>query len=79
MKRTAKEIRRYVREQEWYCYWKTFILCTDLPLVKKMMGLLGYDPEILFFFFDWSKTLQGFAYWAQVNDEFNKWYNDGQE
>lgn len=77
--KTAKEIRKFIKSREWYRYWKTFILCTDLSLFKKLFVLTGHEPQQLFFYFDWSKTLQNSEYWAAAADEFNRWYEDGQE
>lgn len=77
MAKTLPQIKQYIKSQEWGKAFKknlkSYLKCTlDTYLKERILRLNSIILEA----FIWERTSQGVKYWADVETEYLKWYND---
>ena len=74
--KTPRQVRQYIRRQEWYHSFKELTLMElDRPLWKRLRTLWGFDCALTIKdAFNWDNTVQGRKHWEIVNECFTAWY-----
>lgn len=77
--RTAKEIRRYLKQQHWYKEYVSNLkpIWTRRNMICHIRGYKG-DCTISAAFL-WDATLQGCDTWRRRDKLFTNWYNRGKK
>lgn len=77
--RTAKEIRRYLKQQHWYKEYVRNVKprWSKRNIARYIKGYEGYCTIGGAFF--WKKTIQGHRTWMRREELFTNWYNRGKE
>lgn len=77
--RTAKEIRKYLKQQKWY---KDFVRNTRFRFKysksKAKYVIRGYcKKDTIACAFLWDRIPQDHEYWEAIDNRFRNWYNKG--
>jgi hypothetical protein len=76
MKKTAKQIYKYIKSQPWFREYVYEIHNSDVLNEKKTMEYINGlgDYYTITGAFDWAKTNAGYEKWQERNNQFLRWY-----
>ena len=76
--RTAREIRKYLKQQHWYKeYVRDVAKVPDYLRIRAVRGYLGINTTNSAFF--WCDAPQDIRAWSHRDDLFVNWYNRGKK
>lgn len=82
--KTPEQIKAWLEAQPWYEQFKNNTLDPDINIVNptkceedSARTLSGYHGDLtIVLSFRWFKTNEGYIFWANIDNQFCKWYNE---